>query len=146
MKPTLKSVRPLVRGDSGDPMPMATCHSLLLPNHLSWLFPLCFSPAVPLPPPIQWPWSQASRTHSLVHSNTATEGRKGGDRRGQRWEVHETSPHVSCARTYLSRQWAAVSTHCGEIKVPPQKCSLNLGGKHTQASVPVCWFRLQKAR
>lgn len=49
--------------------------------------------------------------------------------------VHETGPHVGCARTYLSRQWAAVSTHWGAIKVPPQKCCLNLGGRHTQGQL-----------
>lgn len=49
---------------------------------------------------------------------------KGGARKSLRHVLLSAVPSA-----YLSKQWAAVSTHSGEIKVPPQKCFRNLGGK-----------------
>lgn len=38
-------------------------------------------------------------------------------------------------KTYLSKQWAAVNTHSGAIKVPPQKCIPNLGENRVEILV-----------
>lgn len=72
---------------------------------------------------------QALRTHSPVPSVTAIGGRAGGDREGHRREACQPSPRASRPCTYLSRQWAAVSTQSGDSSVPPQKCIRNLGGQ-----------------
>ena len=48
--------------------------------------------------------------------------------------------------TYLSRQWAAVSTHSGDIRVPPQKCCLELEGKCARILVKSDDLILQKVR
>lgn len=52
------------------------------------------------------------------------EGRRGGGRQSLEGDFTPVTHG-----TYFSKQCAAVNTHSGDIKVPPQKCCpVNLGG------------------
>lgn len=81
---------------------------------------------------------QALHAHAPVPSVTGHR-RKGGRGQGRtRRDVCQPSPGAGRACTYLSRQWAAVSTHSGDISVPPQKCIPNLRGQAERLAQVSC--------
>lgn len=127
-----------------------------------WVSLLRFSPETPPPLPPSGPGNSAfTSTPCLPPPSPASQPwKKGGKGRGQgRREGREKmkkrrkgvlktrkSSRLGSPNTYLSRQWAAVSTHSGDIRVPPQKCSLDLEGKSARILVKSDDLILQKPK
>ena len=116
-------------------------HPLL--SHPEALAILPSHPPLPPPPsPASQPWKEGGKGRRQGRR----EGREKMKKRGQGVLKTRKSSRLGSPNTYPSRQWAAVSTHSGDIRVPPQKCSLDLEGKSARILVKSDDLILQKPK
>ena len=117
-------------------------HPLL--SHPAALAILPFT-STPPPPPLS-PASPPGKEGGKGRRQGRREGREKMKKRRQGVLKTRKSSCLGSPNTYLSRQWAAVSTHSGDIRVPPQKCCLELEGKCARILVKSDDLILQKVR